>query len=130
MGQCKTEVTAVSWWCQGNTFSHNLRVLPIGGYDGVLGMDWLELHNPMVCDWVGKKLAFEEAQKCVTLQGMLPEDPIAMSAISAEQLLKWEKGNDIWAVALLHAVDQEPPTQHASTIVRVEALLQKYAGVF
>jgi hypothetical protein len=59
--QSKTEVTAVSWWCQENTFSHNLRVLPIGGYDGVLGMDWLELHNPMVCDWVGKKLAFEEA---------------------------------------------------------------------
>jgi hypothetical protein len=79
----------------------------------VLGMDWLELHNPMVCDWVGKKLAFEEAWKCVTLQGMLPGDPSAMSAISAEQLLKWEKGNDIWAVALLHAVDQEPPTQQA-----------------
>jgi hypothetical protein len=29
-------------------------VIDMGSYDLVLGMDWLELYRPMVCDWLEK----------------------------------------------------------------------------
>jgi hypothetical protein len=39
---CDTMVPNMKWWLQGHTFSHDMRILPLGGYDGILGMDWLE----------------------------------------------------------------------------------------
>jgi hypothetical protein len=39
-----------SWWTQGHHFSNEARVLPLGTYDLILGMDWLEKHSPMWVD--------------------------------------------------------------------------------
>lgn len=39
---CESEVPNLSWWVQGHTFEYNMKVLPLGGYDAILGMDWLE----------------------------------------------------------------------------------------
>jgi hypothetical protein len=33
-------------------------VIDMGAYDLVLGMDWLELYRPMVCDWLEKWIEF------------------------------------------------------------------------
>ena len=57
------------WWCQGTMFRSNLKVLPLGGYDVIIGMDWLQAHNPMGIDWVGKRLVFWSLGKLVTLTG-------------------------------------------------------------
>jgi hypothetical protein len=34
------------------------KVLDMGAYDLVLGMDWLEQFRPMVCDWLHKWIEF------------------------------------------------------------------------
>jgi hypothetical protein len=34
-----TEVQGLEWWIQGNTFCTDVRVLDIGAYDMILGMD-------------------------------------------------------------------------------------------
>uniref|UniRef100_A0ACD6AAU5 Uncharacterized protein n=1 Tax=Avena sativa TaxID=4498 RepID=A0ACD6AAU5_AVESA len=39
---CNKVVPAFTWWVQGNTFSQDMKVLNLGGYDGILGMDWLK----------------------------------------------------------------------------------------
>ena len=44
------QITGVTWWTQGHTFSTTARVLDIKCYDMVLGMDWLEHHSPMWID--------------------------------------------------------------------------------
>jgi hypothetical protein len=41
------EVRNLQWWIRGCTFSTNARVLEFGDYDLIMGMDWLEVHNPM-----------------------------------------------------------------------------------
>lgn len=66
---CNKEITDCEWWCQGATFRSNLKVLPLGGYDVIIGMDWLQSHNPMGIDWIGKRLAFWNQGKLVTLTG-------------------------------------------------------------
>jgi hypothetical protein len=43
------------------------RVLELVAYDLILGMDWLERHNPMTCDWNNKWIQFEYHGTMVTL---------------------------------------------------------------
>lgn len=33
-----------------------MKILPLRTYNAILGMDWLESHNPMTVDWKGKSL--------------------------------------------------------------------------
>jgi hypothetical protein len=66
------EVPDCSWLCEGLTFSSNFKILPLGGYDMILGMDWLECHSPMDVHWAQKWLEFEYDQRKVRLQGVLP----------------------------------------------------------
>jgi hypothetical protein len=39
------------WLCGGLTFSTHFKIIPLGGYDIILGMDWLERHSPMSVHW-------------------------------------------------------------------------------
>jgi len=48
--QCTKEVLDCSWYTQGHTFSSSFKILPLGSYDVILGMDWLEYHSPMLID--------------------------------------------------------------------------------
>ena len=79
----------------------------------------------MVCDWANYSMEFQENDRTVKLQGIQPV-PLQLQEISADSFMKWHKGNDIWALAV---VQQLPPTTE-STAPEIQALLKKYAGVF
>jgi hypothetical protein len=64
-------VPGFSWWIQGNTFTHDMRLLELGAYDAILGMDWLELFDPMICRWKHKMLKFKYHDEEIVLQGVL-----------------------------------------------------------
>lgn len=49
--QCTEMVPKLQWLTQGHMFSTDMRVLNLGVYDAVLGVDWLAEHSPMHCDW-------------------------------------------------------------------------------
>lgn len=70
--QCTQEIPNCNWWMQGYNFSSNFRLLYLGGYDIILGMDWLESYSPMHIDWVHKWLEFPYQGTTVRLQGLLP----------------------------------------------------------
>jgi Retroviral aspartyl protease len=53
---------------QGQEFQHDLRVLPVKGYDVILGLDWLSKLGPMCIDWEKKWVQFEMKGKTVKLQ--------------------------------------------------------------
>ena len=48
---CTTQVPNLQWFCQGQTFNTQLKVLPLGTYDIILGMQRLETMSPMWEDW-------------------------------------------------------------------------------
>jgi hypothetical protein len=69
------------------------KIIEMGAYDLVLGMDWLELYRPMMCDWLEKWIEFPyqgvtSDYRAWCLHNQLLE-------ISVEQVLKLEKGNDL-----------------------------------
>jgi hypothetical protein len=49
-----------------------MKIIPLKGYDVILGMDWLETHSPMEVHWADKWLQFTHLQTLVKLQGILP----------------------------------------------------------
>lgn len=51
---CSQEIPIAVWSVQGYEFHSNLKVLPLGSYDMILGMDWLEAFSPMKVHWSQK----------------------------------------------------------------------------
>lgn len=56
---CSQEIQNCEWLVQGHTFCSHLKILPLGSYDVILGMDWLSRHSPMQIDWRGKTISFQ-----------------------------------------------------------------------
>jgi hypothetical protein len=52
-------------------FSTNFKILPLGGKDMILGMDWLEDHIPMSMHWTNKWMKIEYGNRQMMLQGVL-----------------------------------------------------------
>lgn len=67
---CNKQVSNLSWWVQGHTFRSDLKVLDLGGYDAILGMDWLSLWGAMTCHWKEKWLQFMHHGELIKLQGL------------------------------------------------------------
>jgi hypothetical protein len=132
--QSDREVRNLEWWIQGLTFISDARVLDLTTYDLILGMDWLEQHSPMKCDWLQKSIQFEHKGTLVTLQGILPSDTASVSKISGVQFHKLAKGNDIWALAAV--VFKENPEEKQEQYMlngiprEIQAVIQDNANLF
>lgn len=119
-------VSQLKWGCNGQTLSTDMRVLDLGAYDAILGYDWLKSHSPMNCDGENMILKFENQGRLVTLHGVKTEG-LAIQELSAQKLVKWYKGNDLWAMVLL---TQDTSTAPDIPDVRVQAILEKFQDVF
>jgi hypothetical protein len=84
-----------------------MRVLPLGGYDGILGMDWLAKQGLMNVNWEHKWIEFDHHGKKVKLTGLPSVPSQELHALTVEQLYKAVKGNDVWAVAEISWIDGE-----------------------
>ena len=93
-------VPQLTWWCDGHTIQTDMRVLNLGAFDAILGYDWPASHSPMTCHWHNKTMEFLHHEQLVQLQGITPPAQ-GVQSLSASQLLKWHKGNDIWACVLI-----------------------------
>lgn len=101
-------------------------MLDLGAYDAILGYDWISTHSPMLCNWGDKTLQFEEQGQHVTLNGVKASTSPVQN-VSLEQVYKWSKGNDIWAVAV---VEMLPSTRPPQPNEAVQELLHKFQDVF
>nr|CAH67280.1 OSIGBa0111L12.7 [Oryza sativa] len=68
---CSLHIIECDWLTQGIHFKSNFRLLPLGAYNVILEMDWLERFSPMRVDWVHKWLEFQLNDSMVRLQGTL-----------------------------------------------------------
>uniref|UniRef100_A0A8R7QJL4 Uncharacterized protein n=1 Tax=Triticum urartu TaxID=4572 RepID=A0A8R7QJL4_TRIUA len=119
--QCK-------WKTQGQVFQSDLRVLSLGCYDMVVGMDWLEQCGPMWVDWTNKTLQFIHEGKEVLLTGIqlglqsVPE-------VSAAQLKAMEAEGDILHFVTLCAMAPEE-TNKEKLPTEVQTVLDDFQVVF
>ncbi|XP_072151772.1 uncharacterized protein [Setaria viridis] len=99
-------VPQFSWWANGHTLKKDMRVLPLGAYDAILGFDWLKTHSPMQCHWAERTIQFMDEGKD------LQELPV-------HQLLKRSQGNDVWALAVVEAVPDSQQQRGSEEIQQV-----------
>jgi hypothetical protein len=126
--ECDRMVPQLQWWAQGHTFQTDMRVLPLGGYDAILGVDWLKQWGDMRCNWAMKTLKFEQQGHSVTLRGMSSKEQTDLKELPVEQLLKLTKGNNIWAVAVLAFHDKA--TEMQSLPPQIQEVIDSFAPVF
>uniref|UniRef100_A0A453IXZ7 Reverse transcriptase domain-containing protein n=1 Tax=Aegilops tauschii subsp. strangulata TaxID=200361 RepID=A0A453IXZ7_AEGTS len=125
---CDSMISGVQWWCQGHTFTTDMRQLALGACDGVLGMDCLEQNSPMNCHWLEKTISFAHQGETVTLHGVRPKGSTTIDYIEPDQFAKWHAGNDIWYMAVMDwhtpSADKDKPPPPA-----VQAVLDDFADV-
>lgn len=81
---CQYILPHCQWPCNDHQFISDIRILPLGAYDGILGLDWLTKHSPMQVDWSQRWMSFYRQQELVTLHGSLPDDcPITLVTIAS-----------------------------------------------
>ena len=57
--KCSGIIPQCKWQTQGYKFSIDVRVLSLGCYGMVVGIEWLEQCGPMLVDWAAKTLQFD-----------------------------------------------------------------------
>jgi hypothetical protein len=107
---CAYELPNLMWGIQGHTFQCSFKIIPLGCYDAILGMDWLSSHSPMNIHWVEKWLQFEHDGNTVQLQGIQNHTTWG-SPISTVQLHAMQKHDAILHLVELHAVEDNGDAQ-------------------
>lgn len=119
-------VPQLEWWIQGHTFSCDMRVLDIAAYDCILGYDWPKLNSPITHHWEHKTMEFMYKGQLVTIKGVNSNN-LAVQELSADKLLKWDAGNDIWAFAIVKVLpDQAGP----SVLEEIQEVLDEFKDAF
>lgn len=126
---CTHQVKQLEWWTHNTTFQTDMKIVQLGGYDAILGMDWLALWGggEMTCHWQDLWIRFEKDGKLVTLQGMSEKPLDALQEISIEQIEKCSKGNDIWATVV---VSMASTATDAHTPSCIQHVLAEFPDVF
>lgn len=66
----KAKCVGFTWAMQGCTFSFNIRLLDLGGYCMVLGVDWMKPYSPLTFDC--ENLKFHSIRKGSRLNWLDP----------------------------------------------------------
>jgi hypothetical protein len=67
--QCTHHFPLLTWTADGASFQDTFKVLELGSYDGIIGLDWLSKYSPMVTHWEQGWLAIQHEGWQVVLQG-------------------------------------------------------------
>ncbi|KAL2248535.1 UNVERIFIED_CONTAM: Transposon Ty3-G Gag-Pol polyprotein [Sesamum indicum] len=59
-----------SWEIQGHKFTHPVKLIKLGGYDLVLGYDWLGLYNPIELDFHQGRVTLSQGSSKVILKDL------------------------------------------------------------
>lgn len=78
-------VAQLAWWTQGFTFTHDVKVLPLGCYDLIVGADWLEDHSPMWVHWRKRWMRFTHQGRRVSLTG-IQDNPVPCQPVTVRKL--------------------------------------------
>lgn len=108
-------------------------MLKLGGYDAILGIDWVRQWGEMPSNWDKKYVKLQRNCKWITLQGITNSSQPVVS-ISATNLRKSYATNDVWAPVLLQSPRPAQDDTEIHLLSRnspsIKTLLSEYTDVF
>lgn len=66
---CNFKCPQFKWIMQVHKFQYDMRLRPLGGYDVMLGVDWMKQYNSVTMDFNKLRLVFEKDGKMTDLKG-------------------------------------------------------------
>lgn len=113
--ECSSQLQYAEWSVQGYTFHSTLKFIPIGSYDMIIGMDWLQAFSPMKVHWLQRWIQIPYGPDNVVLYGVSPDQ----SHCSLVQVLH------------ISVADSASP-QHTESVIpqEVQSLLDQYTHLF
>ncbi|KAL8137446.1 LOW QUALITY PROTEIN: hypothetical protein V2J09_003447 [Rumex salicifolius] len=115
------------WEMQGHRFIFSPRILKLGGYDLVLGGDWLREFNPILFDFKALKISFHKDGHKLEFSGIREEAGLcSMTGLKLHKLFKKRVPLLVTQIARLFSVQAESvalPSQ-------ITELLDSFAAVF
>jgi predicted aspartyl protease len=90
----------------GQDIRKNLNILPLGSYDMIIGMDWLEKHKA-VLDCYAKTLNYKDNFGTTRTTQGIPK-PVSIRQVSMMQLKKcMRKGCQVYAIQVMNLLGRE-----------------------
>ncbi|XP_011075658.1 uncharacterized protein LOC105160092 [Sesamum indicum] len=114
-----------SWEIQGHKFTHPVKLIKLGGYDLVLGCDWLGLHNPIELDFHQGRVTLSQDSSKVILKAL--SGKTGSKAVTTHSLSKLVRGRSPKAqgeLLLSHSTSTE-----AAGNTRVQEVLQEFEDI-
>lgn len=126
-----TSCKSLQYLIQGHTFNIDVRVFLLGGYDMVLGVNWLRQHNPVTCDFEKINITIHSNGQEVILQGTPTMGKL--QTISCKRLSKLLKGKESVSqgyLCLISAESEESKVVAQPVVSAIQTLLEEYKDTF
>lgn len=124
---CDKELPVCEYKIQGVLFRSTFKLFPLGCYDIILGMDWLESRGLMTVNWTDKTMAFNHKGKPVLLRGVARSSNIC-TAISSMQLNLLQARTAISHLLIVAPVKPEVDTTEVPA--PIQTLLGEFQELF
>ena len=116
------------WVVHGQKFYTSVRLLPIGGCDVVLGVEWLKSISPFEMDLNKLKMSFVMAGRKVTLRGITETGELKY--ISASGISSCAKKLECGFIGQLFYVTATPVEEEEVMAPELQRVLDQFAPVF
>lgn len=102
-----------AWKMQGYEFKAEIRTLPLGCSDLVLGVQWLSTLGPILWDFLNLRMEFKFQGLKHVLRGITPNSSKVVNGSSLNKLILQDP-----QMALLHLDDMTALTEHNSLLIQ------------
>ncbi|GKA55268.1 gypsy/ty3 retroelement polyprotein [Tanacetum coccineum] len=117
-----------TWTLQGETFTTTVMILPLGGCEMVLGIQWLATLGDINCNFQDLKMSFRYKGKQMTLRGTNKSVMMWMNAKQAAKIQFNQMSLCVYPSALLHMVNASQNSVERAT--EWDSLLSEFEDVF
>lgn len=125
--QCRRYIPNCSWFTQGHKLCTDFKIITLGSYDAILGMDWLRKHSSMHVNWETQPLSVTTLTVQVELQA-IPIDRHQCSTILASLLKCYKQGSVAYLVHL--STLSEDGTTDTTIPPSILHVLEQFTKVF
>ncbi|XP_058217468.1 uncharacterized protein LOC131328550 [Rhododendron vialii] len=120
----KAVVRDLHWSVQGMEFISEVRLLPLGGCDMVLGVQWLSTLGPVLWDFKNLQMQFSVSDKEIVLKG---DTSTAVQVVNAKKMQHLLNKKSSGVLAQLCSLQTVPSTEVPLDLLQ---LLQDFHDVF
>lgn len=126
---------------QGQIFDVDLHVLPIGGADVVLGIQWLKQLGPIITNYDSLTMQFFHKGHLIEFRADAPTTPTDTTAQEAKRLLQTHAASALFHLSISHTPNPQPEPKpetkidppsslFAHPVPEIAALLTQFRALF